>query len=111
MSSCITNVKTIQRFLNITNGDWRRSVYVECKVCKYEPQEFCGDFLCAFDEIGSPVMLPISDCKLLFSCHIDPNECLLRVTHYRFREIYSCWIKARQSDPDRCPFIIDTNES
>ena len=111
MSNCITDIKTIHKFLNLTEGNWRNSIYIECKQCKYQPHEGCGDYLCVPDENGTPVMLPIFDCKILFSSYIDPSECLLWVSHLRFEDVYAAWIKARQSDPDRCPFIPERTES
>lgn len=85
--------------------NWRNSIYIECKPCKYEPHEGCGDYLCVPDENGTPVMLPICDCKILFTRYIDPSECLLWISHLRFNEIYSAWIKANRTNPDKCPFI------
>ena len=111
MNNCITDIKTIHKFLNLTEGNWRNSIYIECKQCKYQPHEGCGDYLCVPDENGTPVMLPICDCKILFSRYIDPSECLLWISHLRFEDVYAAWIKARQSDPDRCPFIPERTES
>ena len=106
MCKCISDIKTIQQFINLTDGDWRKSIYIECKICKYEPCEWCGDFLCVPNEKGELIMLPISDCKILFGCYIDPSECLLRVSHYRFRELYGALFKNKQHAQDKCPFII-----
>ncbi len=88
MQNCITDIKTIHRFLILTEGNWRNSIYIECKTCKYEPYEGCGDYLCVPDENGAPVLLPVSDAKVLFTKYIDPSECLLWISHNRFLEIY-----------------------
>lgn len=105
MSNCITDIKTIHKFLNLTGGNWRNSVYIECRNCKYEQHDGCGDFLCVPDENGTPILLPIYDCKVLFSRNIDPSDCLLWISQYRFREIYTAWMKTHQPKPDKCPFI------
>ncbi len=103
MSSCITNIETINRFLNLTEGNWRNSIYIECKKCKYEPHEGCGDYLCVPDETGELVLLPICDCMILFTRYIDPSECLLWISHYRFREIYKAWWEKHSTGLDECP--------
>lgn len=106
MNNCITDIKTIHKFLNITKGNWRNSIYIECRKCKYEPHEGCGDFLCVLDENGTPILLPICDCKVLFARCIDPSECLLWISPLRFK-IYAAWIKAHQPNPNECPFITE----
>lgn len=109
VSNCITDIRTIHKFLNLTEGNWRNSIYIECEQCKYEPHESCRDYLCTFDEHGTPVMLPICDCEVLFARYIDPSECLLWVSQLRFKEIYSAWVKMRQSASDQCPFRTVNN--
>ena len=63
--SCITDIKTIHQFLNLTGGNWRNSIYIECKVCKYARTEGCGDYLCVPDENGTPVLLPVKESPML----------------------------------------------
>ena len=104
MHNCITDIKTIHRFLTLTEGNWRNSIYIECKTCKYEPHEGCGDYLCVPDENGAPVLLPVSDAKVLFTKYIDPSECLLWISHSRFLEIYRAWDRRNCTDQDKCPF-------
>ena len=104
MSYCITDIKTIHKFLNITGGNWRFSVYIQCHHCKYPHKEGCGDYLCAFDEDGKPVLLPICDCNILFHRYIDPSECLLWISQYTFWEIYKQRFP-RDKEDKHCPFI------
>jgi len=103
MSNCITDIRIIHKFLNLTEGNWRNSIYIECKQCKYEAHEGCGDYLCVPDENGTPVLLPVSDCEILFARYIDPSECLLWISHYRFFEIFKAWINAKPLGTDTCP--------
>lgn len=72
MPNCITDIKTIHRFLTLTEGNWRNSIYIECKTCKYAPHEGCSDYLCIPDENGALVLLPVCDAKVLFTKYIDP---------------------------------------
>ncbi|MBQ3179322.1 MAG: hypothetical protein IJB52_16005 [Clostridia bacterium] len=104
MSNCITDIKTIHRFLTLTEGNWRNSIYIECKTCKYEPHEGCGDYLCVPDENGAPVLLPVSDAKVLFTKYIDPSDCLLWIRHNRFLAIYRAWDRRHCAEQDKCPF-------
>ena len=104
MQNCITDIKTIHRFLTLTEGNWRNSIYIECKTCKYEPHEGCGDYLCVPDENGAPVLLPVSDAKVLFTKYIDPSECLLWISHNRFLAIYRAWDRRHCAEQDKCPF-------
>ncbi len=105
MRKCITDIKTIHKFINLTRGNWRNSNYIECKNCKYEHSEGCGDFLCVPDENGAPILIPLCDCKILFSRYIDPSECLLWISYYRFIEIYQAWIKSHRINPVQCLLI------
>lgn len=109
MNSCVSDINTIRKFLNLTEGNWRNTIYIECKACKYEPHECCGDFLCIPDENGMPILLPVCDCKILFSRYIDPSECLLWISHYRFCELYSAWLKTQQTGIDKCPLVQHKN--
>lgn len=106
MSNCITDIKTIHRFLTLTEGNWRNSIYIECKTCKYAPHGGCADYLCIPDENGTPVLLPVSDAKVLFTKYIDPSECLLWISHNRFLEIYRGWNRKHCTEQDKCPFLI-----
>ncbi len=109
MSNCITDIKTIHRFLNLTGGNWRNSIYIECKECKYKRNENCGDFLCVPDENGELVLLPICDCNILFARYIDPSECLLWISRPMFREIYKAWWGRNESEM-KCPFWRDIEQ-
>ena len=100
MSNCITDIKTIRRFLILTEGNWRNSIYIECKTCKYEPHEGWGDYLCVPDENGAPVLFPVSDAKVLFTKYIAPSECL----YSRFLAIYRAWDRKHCADQDKCSF-------
>ncbi len=103
MSNCLTDIRTIHRFLNLTGGNWRNSIYIECKKCGYEPHEGCRDFLCVPDENGELILLPLCDCKILFSPKIDPSECLLWISHLKFQTLYGAWCR-KHSYPGQCPF-------
>ena len=105
MKKCFADETTIQKFQTLTRGNWKNSVYVECKQCKYEPHEACGDFMYIPNENGVPVILSVSDCTLLFSRIIDPSECLLWIDHLKFQDIYYAWIVTNQKDPFQCPFF------
>ena len=104
MSNCITDIKTIHRFLNLTGGNWRNSIYIECRSCSYPHEDGCGDYLCVFDEEAKPVLLPLCDCKVLFCRTIDPSECLLWITQFRFFVIYKKLFSNKHND-FRCPFL------
>lgn len=107
MSNCITDIKTIHRFLNLTGGNWRNSIYIECRSCSYPHEDGCEGYLCVFDEEAKPVLLPICDCKVLFCRTIDPSECLLWITQFRFLEIYKAQYRRVPND-SCCPLLTTT---
>ncbi len=104
MTNCITDIKTISKFLNITGGNWRNSIYIECQCCKYPHKDGCEDYLCAFDEDARPLLLPLRDCNVLFNRYIDPSECLFWIGQYTFLEIYKQYFPRLKED-QCCPFL------
>lgn len=63
-------------------------------------------------EDGAPVLLPVSDAKLLFAQCIDKTECLLILSNLLFQEIYKDYISCFYKDKIQCPLLaICQNQS
>lgn len=95
----------ISDFIRYTNGNWRSSVYISCRVCKYSKLCGCGDFLFIADERGAPLLLPHHDAALLFG-RIDKSDCLMELSNLMFREIFKPWFQqAERLEPSgTCPY-------
>ena len=100
---CVSNIETIRRFLNATEGNWRNTLYIECSVCKYGGE--CRDHLFVPDEDGTPLLLPVSDVELLIGRLVDKSECLGLVSNARFAALFHKWMQRLASDPAACPFL------
>ncbi len=104
MNNCISRPETVSKFLRLTKGNWRNAIYIACDVCIYEPHEGCTDYLCVTDEQGSPVLLPVSDCREIFSRSIDSGECVMRISHRKFLTLYAAWCEQNSRGLNWCPF-------
>lgn len=100
---CVSNIETIRRFLNATEGNWRSSLYIECSVCKFGGD--CRDHLFVPDEDGTPLLLPVSDVELLIGGPVDKSECLGLLSNARFSELFHKWMQRLASDSAVCPFL------
>lgn len=100
---CVSNIETIRRFLNATEGNWRNTLYIECSTCKYGGD--CQDRLFVPDADGTPLLLPVSDVELLIGGIVDKSECLGLLSNARFAELFQKWMKRMGSDPAMCPFL------
>lgn len=113
--SCQSSIKVIHSFLNATMDNWRNAIYIECCDCRYRQSKICTDIpdmLCAIKEDGAPVLLPVSDAKLLFAQCIDKTECLLILSNLLFQEIYKDYISCFYKDKIQCPLLaICQNQS
>lgn len=109
MKEIYTNRNLINKFLILTNRNWRNSIYVECKVCQYPRSLFCSkcsDFLCVPSEIGTLIFIPVQDAEIVFNRLIDKSECLLTISNAILQNIYSNYFHSliRDDCPD-CPLI------
>ena len=105
---CRTSIRIIHKFLNTTGGNWRNSIYVECRCCKYKKPDICAeqaDWLYVSDSEGTPLLLPVSDAKILFSRAIDKSECLLEISNLRFQALFQDYIMLRHHDSTQCPLL------
>lgn len=106
---CKTPIRTIHNFLNATGGNWRNSIYVECRCCQYKKPGICAeqsDWLYTPASDGTPLLLPISDAQILFSRTIDKSECLLGISNLRFQTLFQRYIMPRRHDNTQCPLLI-----
>lgn len=100
---CKSDIALIHAFLDATQGNWRKSLYIECH-CKYGKQE-CRDFLYTPDAEGCPLLLPCCDAEILFARHLDKSECLGVISNLCFHELFTSWFDSRVTDPSTCPFL------
>lgn len=105
-SRCTSNIKTVHRFLNATDANWRNSFYIECTTCKFGADPKCCDgFLFVPDEDGTPLLLPVHDAELLAARPIDKSECLGLVTNLRFESLFQKWFRSLSTDHNACPYL------
>lgn len=100
---CKSDIHLILAFLNATQGNWRKTLYVECH-CTYG-QKGCEDYLYTPDEAGCPILLPRSDAEILFAQILDKSECLGIISNLCFKELFSAWLNLRAPDTSFCPFL------
>ena len=103
MTHYVDQAALINRFRELTEGNWRNAFYICCAVCPYEKISLCGDFLFVPDETGRPFLLPTAFARRAFGT-IDWSECLGQISNLMFRELYRRWFEAEILRPNVCPF-------
>ena len=102
LSACKSSLQTIGRFLNSTQGNWRNSLYVECRSCRFGFHDY-GTFLFVPGPDGVPVLLPESDAEIIFARRLDKSECLGIISGAVFMELYHAYFEAQMEDLQSCP--------
>lgn len=93
------------KFLQVTGGNWRNTIFIECGECPRAISRRCKNMLCAFDSDGTPVLVPEKDLELLWDTLIDKSECLAVLPRTTFCELYRNWLNSHIRDPHTCPMI------
>lgn len=102
-SILISTPNVIRDFLNAVDGNWRQAAFIECRVCRYEKTEACGNFLCTVrSDDATPILLPEHDAEILFGRLIDRSECIADLSNARFLELYKPWIRCLKLAPEKC---------
>ena len=86
-------------------GNWRNSVYVSCKTCKYEKQTCCDDILISFDSDGVSAFIAVTDVNSMFSTIVDKTECLCEWSNLKFMCLFEDVIKKHTNPDDGCPMV------
>lgn len=105
---CQTDVGIVQTFLRLTENNWRNSMYIECRVCKFPRSPVCAncaDFLCYSWRTWRTVMLPVQEADIIFHRLIDKSECLLVISNVVFRDLYSNYFRRVANKSGECPFL------
>lgn len=89
------DAKHIRRFLDNCDGNWHNCIHVACPSCR--PPKNCHEsgFLFHPDGNAAPLLLPLSAAEPLFSCRLEPDECLLSIKMSKFLSMYRNYIQAQ----------------
>lgn len=93
-------------FLSLTRGNWRNSLYIECKnTCCKE----CKGFLMISDTEGVPMLYPVSVFENKTGEVIDKNECVSVISIEAFNAVYDRWLIWNITDKKACsiPQLIE----
>ena len=102
------DAKHIRRFLDSCDGNWHNCLYVSCTHCNASNKQ--SGFLFHPDKDGIPLLLPLIDAKILFSCAPDPGECLCFMNLTQFLSMYRDYIKKHQYPAGDCPCMTMLKE-
>lgn len=72
-----TDIKHVRRFLDACDGNWHHCIHVTCPSCKTSGICRESGFLFHPDATAEPLILPLSDARILFSCYPEPEECIM----------------------------------
>ncbi len=91
----------LYRFLNLSKGTWRNSVYIECIFCPYSHGE-CNGHLLICDADGKPVIIGVNEIQNLTGDNIDKTECVSIISRQAFESLFDRWITWNISYPTEC---------
>ena len=94
--------KLIGQFLALCESNWHRCGYVSCNGCPRIPHCDQQDFLFALTEEAVPVILSITDAKIIFSERPEPEECLISLPYYQFITLYGKYLALQKLPSDTC---------
>lgn len=100
MSHC-----TLFAFLNAARGNWRNSIFIECRTCPYGRLEPCVGFLLAPDSEGRPVLLPADVIYKLTGVSADKSECQAILSRQCFETLFSLWLDWQTNLPRSCALL------
>lgn len=84
---------SLSRFLEVTEGNYRNSVYIETPGISTEEMPYL-DILCAFDEQAMPVLVGVHDVEKHFGIIVDKSECLTVMSRGLFCAVYGRWLES-----------------
>ena len=111
MNESYTNYSNIGKFISNVNGDWRKSIYVTCTVCRHDRENCTGDILISFDSEGRPAVIKTEDANEIFSTIIDKSECLVEISSAKVGELFENLIIKHTEKECGCPFIQLTQKA
>ena len=87
-------IHSIYRFLKLTAGNWRNSLYVRCR---------CGvEYMLTADEDGKPVLFPIELFYELTGEYPQKDEMCGVISRQAFENMYRGWL-LWNTDGTECP--------
>lgn len=102
---CTADAKHIRHFLNACNGNWHNCIYVTCIGC--QTPGLCKEpgFLFHPNQTAAPLILPLSDARILFPRYPEATECLCSITAEQFRIMYRDFLEEQHFPSSYCPCI------
>lgn len=98
-----TDIKHVRRFLDACDGNWHHCIHVTCPSCK--TSGICSEpgFLFHPDATSEPLILPLSDARILFSCYPEPEECISNISVSAFLSLYRSYLNTKTAVKSDCP--------
>ncbi len=103
ITHCIADAKHIRHFLDACDGNWHRCIYIRCTNCKEKKSCTGSGFLFHPDQRAVPLVLPLSDAYIVFSCRPEPEECLATLKVSDFLSMYGDFFKKLKLLSPDCP--------
>ena len=92
----------LYEFLRAAGGNWRNSVFIECRACPYGRPEPCSGFLLAPCADGRPAILPADAIREASGTEADKAECLAVMSREAFEALYSLWLTWEMESAKEC---------
>ncbi len=100
---CMADAKHLRRFLNACTGNWHNCIHVTCPRCQAPGTCAESGFLFCPDEKAAPLILPLSDARILFARYPEPDETLCTMNVTQFLCMYDGFLKEKQYPDSFCP--------
>jgi len=103
---------TVYSFLNAAKGNWRNSVFIECKnyLCDKHALS-CPGFLLNFDRDLRPVIISADIIRKMTGMPVDKEECILTISREYFETLCALWTEWEVDSPRKCALSRIVNQT
>lgn len=92
--SCTEEPEKAKEFVRLTKGNWRNAIYVRKEGERYGDSQYF-DLLCAVNEKGEPICIPVPIARELFNEPINGMSCMGWMTGSAYEAIYKRYYEKR----------------
>ena len=98
----LKQLNQLYEFMHAAGGNWRNSLFIECRACPYGKPEPCPGFLLAADSGGRPVIITADAIRQASGTPADKAECIAVIGKDGFESLYALWLTWEMGSAKEC---------
>jgi len=100
-----SKICTLFSFLCAAKGNWRNSIYVECRGCPYGRSDLCPGFLLVSDYDGQPILISSEIVRNMTGLPADKGECRAVICRQDYEALYALWLEWNVGSSAKCTLL------